>query len=383
MADLVPRVFVRRLDRRAGERVVELIEEEQLPGLGERVARVRLQPERDCHDAPLLRALEEVLGATVPALDARVRRVAAARVVLQLAAQRRVAAVRGRKAVEEPAQRARLEPRPAVALAQRLDLLQVRDRRPAAVIPDAVEDGPLPGFVRERRDRLVDVLADVVLRRAVLVRDPVGEHARAVGRLPPEDGRLERLLLRPRPQEDVRVAAALGEDLRNRRVVAEGVEVRARRRGDAELLLQVALPVQRLADERLAARDVAVRLDPPPADDLEPAVGDARADLLEQLWVALLHPCEEERRVHREDELGVLVEALDRRPEGRPHLLIALWPLPQPHRIDVRIADHVKHPSAHAAAHSSTCSSVRWSSRTCISWTRAVESDGTISAWSA
>src|SRR5215208_3608375 len=382
MADLVPRVLVRRLDRRARERVVELIEEEQLPRLGERVARVRLQPERVCHDAPLLRALEEVLRATVPALDARVRRVAAARVVLKLAAQRRGAAVRGREAVEEPAQRARLEPLRAVALVQRLDLLQVRDRRPAAVVADAVEDGPLLRFLRERRDRLLDVLADVVLRRAVLVRDPVGEHARAVGRLPPEDRRLERLLLRAGPQEDVRVAPALGEDLRDRRVVAERVEVRAGRRDHAELLLQVPLPVQRLADERLAARNVAVGLDTPPADDLEPAVGDPRADLLEQLRIALLDPREEERRVHREDELGVLVEALDRGAEGRTHLLVPLGPLPQPHRIDVGVPDHVQDARAHAASspatHSSTWSRIRWSRRTCISWTRAVDSEGTI-----
>ena len=61
----------------AGEGVVELVEEHELPGLAELRPRVRRTAEHVGDRRPLLRALEQVLGAPVPALDAGVRRVAA------------------------------------------------------------------------------------------------------------------------------------------------------------------------------------------------------------------------------------------------------------------------------------------------------------------
>src|SRR5205823_1490764 len=100
------------------------------------------------------------------------------------------------------------------------------------------------------------------------------------------------------------------------------------RRCDAELLPEIPLPVERLPDERLAGGDVAVRLDPPAADHLEAALGDPFADLLEERGIALLDPLEEERRVAREDEVGILGEAVDGGLERRAHLLVALGPLP-------------------------------------------------------
>src|SRR5206468_3041777 len=167
-----------------------------------------------------------------------------------------------------------------------------------------------------------------------------------------------------------------------RRIVAERVDVRAGRRDDAELLLQVALSVERLPHERFATGDVAVRLDPPAADDLEAPGVDVRADSLEQLRIALLHPGEEERGVAGEDELGKLVEPVDGGVEGGANFLVALGPLPQPHRIDVGVADHVQAPQL-LAAHRSTSSRITCRSRTCISWMRAVESEGTASTRSA
>ena len=118
--------------------------------------------------------------------------------------------------------------------------------------------------------------------------------------------------------------------------------LRARRRRDPEAVVQVALAVERLPHVRLAARDVAVGLDPPAADHLEAPLGDALADRLEQLGVALLDPLEVHDRVAGEDELRVLLHAVDRRLEGGAHLLVPLRPLPQPHRVDVRVADHVQ-----------------------------------------
>ena len=176
------------------------------------------------------------------------------------------------------------------------------------------------------------------------MRDPVGEHARAVGRLPAEERALERLLLAARAAGRRTSRMPLfAQDLRDRRVVPERVDVRAGRRDDPERVAQVALAVERLPHERLAAGDVAVRLDPPAAD--RPGSGprrSARGSRSKSARVALLDPLEEERRVAGEDEVRVLVHPVDRRLEGGAHLLVALRPLPQPHRVDVRVADHVQ-----------------------------------------
>ena len=189
------------------------------------------------------------------------------------------------------------------------------------------------------------------LRRAVLVRDPVGEHARAVGRLPPEDGRsAASLLVRARAQEDVRVACRSRAGSAGSSRCARTSRGSRRSSRDPEAVAQVALAVERLPDERLAAGDVAVRLDPPAADHLPAALGDPRADPLEQLRGRSPRPTR--RRAtesQREDEVRVLVHPVDRRLERRAHLLVALRPLPQPHRVDVRVADHVDDASAHVA----------------------------------
>ena len=117
----------------------------------------------------------------------------------------------------------------------------------------------------------------------------------------------------------------------------------------------------------------------PPTTWKRPSATRSRISL-EQLRVALLDPLEEDRRVAREDEVRVLVHAVDRGLERRAHLLVALGPLPQPHRVDVRVADHVRRRIVRLRRQASTCSRITWSRRTCISWTRAVDSDGTRSA---
>ena len=94
-------------------------------------------------------------------------------------------------------------------------------------------------------------------------------------------------------------------------------------------------------------------------------------------------PTGRRNRVAGEHEVRVLLHPVDRRLEGRAHLLVALGPLPQPHGVDVGVADHVQALGHARAAHASTCSRIRWSRSTCISCTRAVSLDGTTSAWSA
>ena len=70
----------------------------------------------------------------------------------------------------------------------------------------------------------------------------------------------------------------------------ERIDVHADRRDRAEARLQVPLPVQTLARERLAHRHIAVRLHPPAADVDPSPFGDALANALEEFGILLLHP---------------------------------------------------------------------------------------------
>src|SRR5690349_15037487 len=94
-----------------------------------------------------------------------------------------------------------------------------------------------------------------------------------------------------------------------------------------------ALADERLADERRTARQVAVRLPPPAADELLAALRDAFADLLEHGRVDLGDPLVVGHRVAGEDELGVLAHPVERGSKCRPDLLVALRPLPEPDRV--------------------------------------------------
>ncbi len=340
--ELVPAVLVGRLDGRAAERVVELVEQHQLPRpleVGDRVVHVG-EHRRDRR--PLLRPGKEVLRAPVPPLHPGVRRVTADRVVLQLAGVHRDLLAGLGQPVEERPRRAAPQPGQPTGRIEPADAVQVGLRRPAAVVAHAVEHHQLRRVGRQLGERLVDLVPEIAAGAAVLVRDPVGQDPRAVRRLPPEVRAGQRHLVRAGAHEDVGVHTGLAQDLRQGRVVPERVHVAADGRRDAEAVLEVPLRVQRLADERLTARQVAVRLDPPAADLLPAPVRDPLADLREQVRVVFLDPRQVQHRVAGEHELGVLGHPVDRGREGGPHLLVALRPLPQPHRVDVRVADHVQ-----------------------------------------
>src|SRR3546814_4175657 len=69
-----------------------------------------------------------------------------------------------------------------------------------------------------------------------------------------------------------------------------------------------------------------VGLDPPAAGVDPPALGDPLANPCEQDRVGLLDPGEQHDLVAGEDEVVVLVHPLDRGPERRARLLVALLP---------------------------------------------------------
>ena len=193
-------------------------------------------------------------------------------------------------------------------------------------------------------DRLLQLSVDRTGPAAVLVGDPVGQHPAAVGGLPPERRRLEITLVRPRAQEGVAVHALPAEDLRQHRVVAERVGIHADRGHPGEPRLQIPLAVETLADEALRAGHVAVGFHPPAAHVHPTPFGHPGGDLGEQLGVGLLDPRQQHDLVAGEHEVGILVHPVERRPERGPRFLVALLPRPQPHRIQVSVADEVDRP---------------------------------------
>ncbi len=178
--------------------------------------------------------------------------------------------------------------------------------------------------------------------RAVLVGDAEREHPRPVVGLPPEQPARQPLLMRSGAHEDVGRQPALGQDLREHARVPEAVGVEPHRGGDPQLLGEPALPDQRLPGEGLTAGDVAVGLDPPAADHLPAALGHPLLDLVEHRGVGALNPVVERRGGRGVDEVVVLRQPVQRRAERRLDLLEALRPLPQPHRVDVGVADEVQ-----------------------------------------
>src|SRR4051794_37627377 len=124
--------------------------------------------------------------------------------------------------------------------------------------------------------------------------------------------------------------------------MTEGIDVVSDRRRPPEAVEEEALGDESLADERFPARDVAVGLDPPAADELPATLRDPGPDLLEHRRLDLLDPGVVGGRIAGEDEVRVFGHPVERRAEGRADLLEPFGPLPQPHGIDVGVAHEMK-----------------------------------------
>ena len=106
----------------------------------------------------------------------------------------------------------------------------------------------------------------------------------------------------------------------------------------AERLLEVALAVDELADERLAAGDVAVGLEPHAADRLPAALGHALLDPLEDGGIVLLDPGIGLGGGLVEGEIGVALHQVEHGREGAPDLAAGLGERPEPGEVDVGVA---------------------------------------------
>jgi hypothetical protein len=131
------------------------------------------------------------------------------------------------------------------------------------------------------------------------------------------------------------------EDVRQGRRVAEGVHVVAHLRAHPETVPEVALAVEDLAVQAHERGEVHVRLDVLAARDVPPAALDQPPHPLEELGVDTFHLLEEPRLPAGEDELGVLVAAVRGGAERGQRLVDPGLPGPQPHGIDMGVANHV------------------------------------------
>src|SRR5690606_28049612 len=110
--------------------------------------------------------------------------------------------------------------------------------------------------------------------------------------------------------------------------VAEAVDVKPDSGGHAELFPKIALAVKTLTNERLAAWDIAVRLDPPAADNAPAPFAHALFDLLEHGRIGFLHPLIERGGAGDKNEVVIFLHAIERGAEGRLDLVKAFLPLP-------------------------------------------------------
>jgi hypothetical protein len=222
------------------------------------------------------------------------------------------------------------------------DPLDVRPRRPAAVVAHAVEAHGVPERGIHLGERGAHLLAEVVRARHVARDDAKAEDLRAAAAAPSERGRGQRDAVAVRAVEDVRVAALLCQQVGQRGRVTEGVDVVGDGRREPEALGEVAPTVTELAPPALRRRQVRVGLDDHRAGDVPLPAAHERVHPLRELGLEARDPAVQPRLPAREDELRVLVAAVGGGAERRERLVHAGRPAPQPDRVDVRVPDHVQ-----------------------------------------
>ena len=219
-------------------------------------------------------------------------------------------------------------PAAAVAVADREQALRVD--LPAAVVAPGRAGGHRP---------------DDAVVAAVGVVEEVGQHARAVQSLPPEQVVREAVGLRPvqLDREEVLDPGA-EQELRQGGGEAEAVGQPADRVLGAEARAERPLPVEELTHERLTGGHHAVGLHPHPADRLQAALGDELAHAREQLRIVFLQERVDLRGGLVEGQLGVGVQELDRGRERAPGLAARLGQGPAPRQVEVGVAGEQERP---------------------------------------
>ncbi len=345
------RILLGRPDARAGQDVVEVVEEVLSPRIVERgfgVAGIAAPPGHRAERLGLEHAAER-RGAA--ALDARERGVAAREDALEPAADERSVGACGRERLVEPLGGAVEKPNARLGGREPRDQGEVRARGAAAVVADAPEDRHVAAEPERHLGARLEALLQVVVLGVVEAHgDPEPENRRAAGALPPVEVGGQRELGLLRPHVNVHGISRGREDLRQAGAVSEGIEVVGDDGRDAERLPEEAPALGNLADDRLGARQVDVGLNVPAAGDVPASGADEPADLLEERRVELADPAIENRLVVVEDELGVRVEELDRGSEGGERLGAPFLPAPLPDGVEVGVCDQVNARPLHGSS---------------------------------
>ncbi len=230
----------------------------------------------------------------------------------------------------------------AVAVAVGHDVMVVQplllETLPAALDLVRFEHGVIGGEEGQIVVALIVVLAAVFAGGR-----KVGEHLASVDALPREGIIRRAVEFRPGQLAGHEVVdAALFQNLRQRGGIAEHVGQPQDAAAAAELGLKEFVAVQELPDQRLAAGQVAVGLDPHAALGLPLAALHGFPDALEQLRLILLDELIQLRLRGHELELGILLHQAQHRGEGAHGLMARLIQIPQPRHVDMGVADAVR-----------------------------------------
>ncbi len=139
------------------------------------------------------------------------------------------------------------------------------------------------------------------------------------------------------PHHYVGVEATFAQKLRQRTSVAEGIDVVTDGSGSPKSLLEVTLAVEQLAANSLAGWQVAVGLDPLSAHDVPSPGPHVLFDPLEECRVHLFGPHIVRSRTGSEKNILAVVQPVGSGGKSGHHLSHALTPIPDPHRVDMRV----------------------------------------------
>jgi len=294
------------------------------------------------HGRQTLGSYEGGLRLAVFPLDARKRGITAASVVLEVVRDHGPVTPEGFDLGKVAFWCREDRPWPGAFSHHLLERPDVRPRRAPAVVAHAIETENCRQAGRSRLGRRGDARMHVLaFWAAVVERRAHRQDARAIGRLPPEGRGGQILLVRPRPEKDIVIEPALLEELRQRASMPERVYVVPDGRAPSEAVHEVALSVEGVARERLSARDVTVRLEPPAVHQCPASALHRTLNATEERRVALLGPLEGDRAAGSEDVAVELVDQLQGSAVSGQDLSPALAHWPEPDGVDVGVPDHV------------------------------------------
>ena len=341
-------LLVDAVNRRARQNVVELVEQHDLPRGIQRRRREIEALESARGDAPHLRLAQGQLALAIALLRLGLRREhTPVRLEVQLTDVARIRPATRVLILEEIDGVRDGELGRTLQVFQTAGEFQVIARRATATVAKA--EGIKPRGEAILLHALVPAPNHTIrIDARVVVIVQVDEDLGTIDALPDEGIVGEGIAAVVRPEDLLRgeiLDAAAAHNLRHRARIAEDIGQPQQFAVHTKLVLEEAFAVDKLADQRLAAGDVGVRLDPRAAfGDVLPGLHgilDARVDV----GITLLQHPEEVRLTLQELVLRILRHQRQLRRHCAPGLALGLLERPEPRHVDVRVAEgeHLRH----------------------------------------